>query len=281
MRFTIVVAKHDTEPNAARYDDFVKALGDALIALGHEVTGLDQPGRLIMFNANNMTDPTGELPEDAILYNTEQIAAVGTPKFAMMAYKAHQKRVIWEYSDANVKVLRGALGMQRIVMCPVGYISSMTHITPVLEEDIDVLFYGALNARRMEVLDALKVAGLKVKLLYGVYGAARDAWIARSKIVLNLHFGFEHGSVFEIFRVSHLLANKRCVVSEAGGGVDEKLEDFARRATSYVPRTEIVERCVTLASGWQKIRHVCAEQGFKEFKKTNLVDNVRYALEHS
>ena len=276
-RFTIVVAKRDIEPHTARYDDFVKALGDALIELGHEVVGLDNPGRLIMFNTTNMFDPAGQLPADAILFNTEQLAAVATPKFIFPSYKENKKRVIWDYSEANVKVLR-ELGCERVVHCPVGYIKSMTTIEPACE-DVDVLFYGSLPQRRAEILTALADAGLAVKHLYGVFGAKRDEWIARSKIVLNLHYGYDYGAVFEIIRVSHLLANKKCVVSEVAN-IDSELEDFAKRSTTYMPRAGIVAACKHLVNE-PKARREEAERGFEQFSKTSLVDNVRKAMELS
>ncbi len=276
-KFTIVVAKHDIELHAARYDDFVKALGDALVALGHEVVGLDNPGRLIMFNATNMRDPAGQLPADAILFNTEQVAAVSNPGFVVPGCLENKQRVIWDYSEANANVLK-ELGCTRVVHCPVGYIPSMTMIEPV-EEDIDVLFYGAMTPCRVAILDALASDGLAVKQLYGVYGAKRDAWIARSKVVLNLHYGFDYGAVFEIFRVSHLLANKKCVISEAGS-VDETLEAFSDMSTMRVKRRVIVNACWAMLDA-PSVRRRIAEHGFESFKKISLIYNVRKALEQS
>lgn len=278
MKFTIVVAKHDTEPHTARYDDFVRALGDSLRDLGHEVTGLDNPGRLICFNINNTSDPAGQLPEDAILFNTEQLAAMKNPRLGMTAYETHRKRVVWDYSESNAAVLRDQLGMERVVMCPVGYHRSMTHIESAAVQDVDVLFYGALTPRRTEVLYSLKRTGLNLKCLYGVYGAERDAWIARSKVVVNLHYGFEYDSVFEIFRVSHLLANSKCVVTEAGG-VDKLLEDFASYLAS-AKRKDIATMCEQLVRD-DVARRGYERWGFTYFNRTCLTDNVRLALEQS
>lgn len=279
-RFTLVVAKHDTEPNAARYDDFVRALGDTLRALGHEVTGLDRPGRLIMFNTGNMDDPAKQLPDDAILFNTEQIAAASFPRNMMTAYATHRKRVVWDYSKANAEVLRDALGMERVVLCSPGYVSSMTRIESISEEDVDVLFYGAVNARRTEILGAIESSGLTVKRLYGIYGTERDRWIARSKVVLNLHFGFERGAVFEIFRCSHLWANRKCVVTE-NGGLDRAIEALAMEGCVYVDKEKIVETCLRLCRGPVSQRRMYANRGFDMFSKIDFSIHVRRALEQS
>ena len=85
--------------------------------------------------------------------------------------------------------------------------------------------------------------------------------------------------VHEIFRVSHLLANGRCVVSE-GGGCDLGLEDFAARATRLVPYEKLVEACRELVAD-PEARRVQAERGRMEFEKIDLVENVRRALEES
>lgn len=54
--------------------------------------------------------------------------------------------------------------------------------------------------------------GLKVKTLFGVYGKEKDAWVERSKLVLNLHY--YNSQIFEIVRVFYLLTNSIAVVGE-------------------------------------------------------------------
>lgn len=281
-RFSIAVVKRDTEPHVARYDDFCCALGQALRDIGHEVVpASDQkPGRLIMFNMNNVFDPGREVPEDAILFNTEQVAAVAYPRDAFTAYKDHQDRVIWDYSEANVEVLRQRLEMKRVILCPVGYHPSMSYIESAPVQDVDVLFYGAITPHRARLLHEVGAHGLGMKTLYGVFGKERDAWIARSKVVLNLHYGFEHGAIFEIFRVSHLAANRKCVVSEMGitHVVDRSLQSFGRALT--VSAYDIPRACRRYADS-QVEREAMEHHAFAAFSSSSLVDNVRRALEQS
>ena len=276
-RFSIGIAHRNTNAHVACFEDFAEALADALRALGHEVVGFDNPGRLILFGAGRMVDNVVVMPKDAILYNTEQVASsIGAQQFD---FERHADKVVWDYSESNIEFLR-ANGAKRAVHCPIGYVSSMSKIAPV-EEDIDVLFYGSMNARRRNILDALDKEGLHVEYVYGKYGAERDHYIARSKIVLNMHFYDK--PVFEIFRVSHLLANKKCVVSE-GGGQDATLEAFAAKATMLVPYGSLVATCKSLLDhdGDASVaRRQIADKGFEEFKKLDLVENVRRALEQS
>lgn len=279
MRFSVGIVGHGRNPHAACFEDVAQALADALRALGHDVVPPHDavPGRLVMFGANNLVDPHGKLPSDAIVYNSEQVAAAGEGASHLMQNRDQFRRhVVWDYSRANIARLL-ALGMERVVHCPVGYVPSMTKIAPAATEDVDVLFYGSVNPRRARVLDALDAAGLKVVRLFGVYGAERDAWIARAKVVLNLHF--YDRPVFEIFRVSHLLANKKCVVSE-DGGQDEELERMAGAMTFLTPRDEIVEVCRSCVADADE-RAFAAALGFSVFKKVNFVESVRRAVEES
>ena len=74
-----------------------------------------------------------------------------------------------------------------------------------------MLFYGMVNERRRQVLQNLE-SRCRLAVLTGVFGAERDALIARAKIVLNLHY--YETCILEQTRVSYLLNNGACVVSE-------------------------------------------------------------------
>ena len=84
-----------------------------------------------------------------------------------------------------------------------------------------------------------------------------------------------------MFRVSHLLANHKCVVTE-DGGCDPTLEHWAEKsgAMFYVPRRQIVELCRELVAD-VSLRRTQALLGYESFRKTSLADNVRIALEAS
>ncbi len=308
MRFSVPIHGYGTPlaPHAGCFVDFVRAFVDALRQLGHEVVRPGdrwEPGhpygRPIIFGAQNMLtvdcpqDPGSFAPADAILFNTEQTGARGAdPKRIFDAVKTWRSRLSWDYSETNAAILR-KMGC-RTVYCPVGYIESMTRIDPLPpeKEDIDVMFSGSVESPqrllglakagikaldRGRILSDLRRAGLKVEHVFGVYENDLDPFVRRAKVVLNLHY--YEGAVFEIFRCSHLLANKKCVVTESGG-CDPALEDFAKRSMVYTDRVGIVEECLRLVRDVDA-RRAQAERGFAEFKKTSLVENVRRALEQS
>jgi hypothetical protein len=173
------------------------------------------------------------IPEDAIVYNFEQAGTVGQSYAAIM-----RARETWDYDARNVAALRARSILAKHV--PLGYHPVLKRIQPAPVEDIDVLFYGSINPRRQKVIDELRAAGVVVVHLFSKYGAERDAYIARAKIVLNLHY--YDSQIFEIPRVSYLLANERFVVSEDGHGDDPVYEEFAD-GVAMAPYGSLVETC--------------------------------------
>jgi hypothetical protein len=202
-------------------------------------------------------DALDKLPANSIIYNTEQMSA---PCFrAESAYLAMlRKYQVWDYSVGNVKKLLEK-GVNAIKFVPIGYVEQLTRI-PAVTEDIDVLFYGSMNERRSRVLNDLMARGFKVKSVFNVYGKERDEYIARSKIVLNVHF--YEDQVFEIVRVSYLLANKKAVVAEC----DEltSIEPDIKRSVAAAAYDKLVDTCARLLAD-EAERKKIANDGFEIF----------------
>ena len=259
---TVSVADLKTKFHNHCFDEFAAAMDHVLT--------LAEFRRPVIFGANS-SDCAEVIPEDAILYNAEPIAVHPRP----LTLLARTDRVVWDYSAANVTRWR-ELDVKAI-HCPVGYHETMTSIAET-KQDIDVLFYGTKNVRRTHLLDRLTSAGIRVLCLpYNTYGTTRDRWIARAKVVLNLHF--HDPGTFEIFRVSHLLANRKCVLTE-GGGQDEQLEAFAKRSCAYAHPFQLIEACHGLLAD-DKARQAQAHAGHFAFTNTSLADNVRKAITES
>jgi hypothetical protein len=177
-------------PHAAGLAELAETLEAGLAGLGMA----DEP--LIFLGAHL---PGARVPSGAIIYNTEHPQS----PWANAAYHtlccAHE---VWSYYQG---------GPGRYV--PIGYMPALTRIPRADPQDIDVLFYGSVNERRLDVLLELRSRGLHVEPVTGVYGAERDALVARAKVVLNLHYYLP--GIFEAVRVSYLWANRKAVVCEA------------------------------------------------------------------
>jgi hypothetical protein len=118
---------------------------------------------------------------------------------------------VWDYSMENIAFLATKGITAKHV--PVGYHKVLERIPDTQPKEADVLFYGSLGGRRKPLLDKLAAAGdCRVKAVFGVYGQERDAWISRSKIVLNIHY--YDVKIFEAVRISYLINNRVFVLSE-------------------------------------------------------------------
>lgn len=259
------------------FDEIALALQDAFAELGEVVPIVQDAahvcGQAIVLGAGRLSwIEKPAIPQDAILFNLEQVVP-GTTLFddTYLGYlRSHQ---VWDYSEFNLQELH-RLGVPHARKCGIGYSSALTRIAPATEQDIDVLFYGSISGRRIPILERLEGSGLKVKRLFGCYGAERDAWIARSKLVLNLHA--HEVEVLEIARISYLLANRKCVVSEPGRGSDT-IERQLADGIAWAREDALVETCKRLCADAGE-REAIARRGFRAFSVLRQVDYLMRAL---
>lgn len=239
--------------------------------LGETVSRDMEPpaGRAIVFGAH-LLNQSSTLPANAIVYNTEQILP-GSPWIRSAYLDRLRNHVVWDYSERNALRLR-ELGVPDVRHVPVGYVPELVRIQPVVE-DIDVLFYGSLNERRLYVLDQLKRRGLNVVDLFGVYGQTRDRMIARAKIVLNVHF--YESKIFEIVRVSYLLSNSKAVVCECGS--ETEIDVHLRDAVYCADYAKLSDACVVLLQD-EGMRHALALRGHEIFSNCRSEDSLAKAL---
>lgn len=155
--------------------------------------------RLVVFNAHNFSPP-----KNAVLYSMENLGS--RPDWKLSS----QEHEIWEFSKTNLPFYRN----ENVKHVPVGYHPSMERFSRAENLDIDIVFTGAMNQRRLDLFEDLKRQGLKVVIvLPGVYGAERDALLSRTRLALNVHH-YTTPSLFEALRVAHLIANKVPVLTE-------------------------------------------------------------------
>ncbi len=210
-KYTVVIVESD---HSEVFREVAESVHYGIIALGHESTiaTVGSPaslagGRIPIILGWNLLDlEKVELPFNSILYNLEQAGSRWLTRERLKPFKGLQ---FWDWHSNSAEQLR-CYG-HRVEHVPLGYVPEWTRIQPAKEQDIDVLFYGSMNERRHSVLRKMSER-LKVIHMYRAYGAKRDEYISRSKVVLNMHY--EDGGSFEIARVGYLLANRALVLSE-------------------------------------------------------------------
>lgn len=244
------------------FAEVAEVLSEAFAELGGSAPIVHHPdgwqGRLPIILGGNLLDPraASTLPQGSVIFNLEQVqnGSVWINENYLSTLKKFQ---VLDYSRRNLAALI-ARGVSHARLLPIGYSRSLTRIKHAPVKDIDVLFYGSMNERRKQVLSALAARGVKVVSLFDCYGARRDEAIGRSKIALNMHF--YKAAIFEVVRVSYLLANGVCVVTE-GDPRDVDLLPFAE-GMAIGSVEALAEMCVDLL-GDDPRREALAARGFR------------------
>ncbi|GGC83915.1 O-linked N-acetylglucosamine transferase, SPINDLY family protein [Undibacterium terreum] len=260
--FQIVIVSPANYAHSQAFEEVAQTLQHGLSRLAIHATisrnAYSRNGRNIILGSNLLTpDEIAWIPAGSIIYNLEQIYQ-GSPWLTPNLIEILGKFEIWDYSPRNVETIRALVPGSRVKYVPVGYVKELTRIQAAQQEDIDVLFYGSVNERRQNILNELASRGVKVKAVFGVYGEERDALIGRAKLILNMRL--YESDIFEIVRVSYLLANQKTVVSECSDSTD--IEPDMRNAVALTPYSRIADTCLELLKDAEKRRSI-AEQGFK------------------
>jgi hypothetical protein len=166
--------------------------------------------------------PLDVLPRKFILYNGEPLAAEKWRNRSDLQGVLPHLLEFWGFTEECEKVVSPSGVSVRYV--PFGYADQLInpHLKdrkgPNVNEDIDLLFYGTVTPRRKPLLNRLRDAGFKLKVLEwprDQYGKDLDATLRRSKIVLYLHGHEERDAqITDFARIDYLLANRRFLLHE-------------------------------------------------------------------
>jgi len=277
MRFQVVVI----EPVGYQHSGVLAEVAETLVcgfrALGHPsrlvVNGFSTEALNIVLGAHLLSaESIASLPGDCVIYNLEQVEE-SLFQWAPQLKALFARFEVWDYSRRNIAALTAAGLAPRIHHLPIGMVPELSRIKPAAKQDIDVLFYGAANDRRKVVLKAIAESGLALKAVFGAYGTARDALIARAKVVLNLHK--HEAQVFEIVRVSYLLANRKAVVSEISPATE--IEPDLADAVAGAPYEGLAEACRRLVAD-NSARRRLERRGFERMSARREADFLKALL---
>lgn len=276
MHFALVKINPPDSIPSHSFDDAMLPVFHALRRLGFQTEiRLNEPNpraRNIVFGSCIAPRRVGRLlPRGSIIYNLEQMNDGSLWK--NKDYLTHLRDfTVWDYSPRNCASLREE-GVTDIVHVPAGYVPEMTRLRGDFPRDIDVLFYGVVNSRRKQALDALKAVGLKVEVPpMGTFGDARDLLIARARVVLNVHYYLP--STLEVFRLGYLWANKKAVVSELRE--DTEMDSGLADACAFCSLEDLAPRVTTLLSrpGALKEREDAGFKVFSRFPLTKILEKI-------
>jgi len=262
MNYNICIIKPKNYPHSDAFWELAELLTYSLRDLENDVvmciSEIFADRQNILFGAHLLTD--FDLPPSTIIFNTEQLSN-GSEKWVQRIIDLGKKYIIVDYDDNNIKFLQQN-GCKKVHKFQIGFHKKLNRIPHSKNKDIDVLFYGSAKERRRNLLNEISNSGLKVKHLFGVYGAQRDEYISRAKIVLNCHH-FE-AKIFEIVRVHYLVNNNIPVVSELHPAT--KIEPFWSSIINGVQFENIAAECKRLSND-ESIRKQSSEFAFNKFQE--------------
>jgi len=235
------------------FHDVAESLRFGFYELGFDVC--IKPGLIISDRQNiiiggHMISNFSQVPPGSVIVNFEQLGSdsILIREEYINLMRAHK---VWDYSVRNIEWLAARGVTARLLR--LGYSPYLNRVHNLEYQDIDVLFYGALNERRINILQLLQEKGLNVvSISSGMTGVELDEYIGRSKVVLNLHY--YSTKIFEIVRVSYLLCNKKAVVAEVG--VSTEIEPEIKNAILSVPYEQLIEACCELVGDENRRREV-------------------------
>ena len=276
MKVSVCLIQPEDYPHWQAFLEVAQLLGASLESLGHTCPlrmNWVEPGAVNIVIGYHFLGPEhiesfSHAP--CIFYQLEQLSVHEGWLTADRERVLRTASRIWDYSEENVAFLR-ANGFTNVSYLPLGYHPALRRIRhrPEEEKDVDVLFYGARNERRGAVLSQIRKR-CRLRTLFGDYAQARDEWIARSRVVLNVHF-YEM-KVSEQVRLSYLLNNECFVISE-----ESDLSVFADGMVtgSYGDLTGLCERYLADPEA----RRIVAARGLELFQQRPMVGFLEPLLE--
>lgn len=259
------------------YSEVIESVSWGLMALGHKVTKskntINPQAINIVFGGQILPIPFMEkLPRNTIVYNFEQMRGLTVDEIRPELHYIAKNFTIWDYSKANFAAW-AQLGTSPILV-PISYSPNITQIPKFPVQDIDVLMYGLTGDKRLSAFHQLSNAGIITVFVSGIYGEARDTFIARSKLILNVNL-YDQSRVFEIVRASYLLANKKAVLTI--DGPDTFIEEDIQKAIKSVQLENLVDS-VDLLLKSESERQQLETNGFEIFSKRDIRVALKTAL---
>jgi hypothetical protein len=260
MKYNVCLISPPNYIHVQAFWELAELIHYSLLELGHESSlqfkKMEKDAINIVFGCHLLsTELIVKIPQSTIFINTEQIYS-NDNAWNKNIFEWAKHFEFWDYSEKNICKFH-ELGISNVKLLKLGFQKELVRIKKASLQNIDILFYGFVNERRQKVLHQLESRGLKVKAVVGVYGNERDLLIARSKVVLNLHF--YSSEIFEVVRVFYLLTNAITVVGEVNDTTS--IDEMFKKAVHAVPFDGLSDACESLVKN-ESFRDRVAANGF-------------------
>lgn len=268
--------------HAGIFDDTVRTLRGALADLGYPCSvnenlfvpgavNIALGGAMHMDTVPGLAEQMGRQP--FVLYQFEQLRPGHGFLQSHPGYEGIMNAAthILEYSHVGMTHMRARGEAAKTSFLPPSYHRSLELFRPDEEPDLQVAFYGTLSDRRVALIERLRAAGVQVFTIFGVYGEELHRHLRRARIILNVH-GDPAMNVLETVRLSFLLANRCCVVSETGD------HNPYGEGVAFADYDQLVEACIAHLAYPEKCEALAAE-GYLAVRRSDLVNDLRRVID--
>ena len=138
---------------------------------------------------------------------------------------------IWDYSLVNYQYMSSKLKLKNIKYVELLNYGNENHEN--INEDIDLLFFGLLNDRRLSIINKIKEnnKGYNIIATSNVWGDNLISLIKRAKIIVNIHY--INNSILEVERLSNILSVKRNAFIISESSCDPILDKLYRKYITF------------------------------------------------
>jgi hypothetical protein len=143
----------------------------------------------------------GVIPSNSIFFQIEQ---KDCPDFNYSCVKKASR--VMDFSNCNFEKYKELNLKAYYLPMPFYFTTNELFLTT----KYDLLFYGSMNDRRMNILKKLHAYNIKVG--FGIVGEEKEKCIQQSKIIINLHY-YNSGAL-ETCRINEVLQYNKLVLSE-------------------------------------------------------------------
>lgn len=187
------------------------------------------------------------------------------------------KSYTWDYYPEHTDQFQQAL-------CPSDTVRFLWHpslrrTTPLpslTQQDIDILFVGALTDRRERIVKDLEhKTGLKVTVAMNVWGQQLDDMIDRSKVILNLTGNDSEVRSFEVVRCMPIVAKNKLVIAENYHYIGIYPE--AKGFVLFTDLDQLAETCLYYVQHPIE-RQALADQHTQRLEQTNITQELDRAI---
>jgi hypothetical protein len=189
------------------------------------------------------TNGSFKIPKKCITYNTEPLRVGSWMKD--LSDKFNKSSLIFEYAGSHMEIYKEQNLLDKVIHIPYGYCEIHEELyrhyavcKSEKEKDIDILYYGALTPRRINVVNQINKMCRENKYNFCVrdntlYDYKEKAnLVSRSRIILSITRDEpDKYGTNDSFRLAYLISNKAFVLAEEIG--DKLYEDEMKRAIIF------------------------------------------------